>query len=115
MLSEIRLCLLKKSDLPSGYEICDEIGIQWYGVSSSLAIPKFDKLIQVSPFEDKNGRVLKEGDEVESPSGGKYIVVYEYGRWTIDCSGDSDLSLPLLIAENGMELEYTGSVFLKGE
>jgi len=71
-----------------------------------------NKFIQFSPFEDKNGRLLKEGDKVYSD---KYetegIVTHDAdGLWCVN----------FLTGYNGCPIEseryeYTGSIYLEKE
>ena len=73
-----------------------------------------DKLIHFSPFKDKNGRELKEGDEIEFGSGHPYTVIQgESGTWIIVSKrGNNRLTMYPVLAEAA---EYTGSIYLPME
>ena len=79
-------------------------------LSDPVKMPSFDKLIQFSPFEDKNGRLLKEGDRVKNASGATAIVCIEKnGTWIVKYSSGYEAWLEI----KAYQLEYTGSIFLE--
>ena len=131
MQDDKKLCLLEKStETESGFVICGYLWLtksgnfylwdgedvdwsfnnnKWRDYDKSLFPAKF---IDFSPFEDKNGRLLKDGDEVYSV---KYerigIITHEKGElWCVD--------FPEGFAGCPIEPErykYISSIYLKGE
>ena len=127
-----KLCLLQKStETDSGLEICgylwtvdcsiyitDSAEPRWgtayseWCVFSEMIMPKMTMLIDFSPFKDKNGRLLKEGDEVVL---GRLKCEYtvcqrEDDQWYL--KGIDDLTLHSTLAA---ATEYTNSIYLKGD
>lgn len=73
-------------------------------------MPIFDKLIQFSPFEDSKGRLLKEGDVLQTKSGmTKMTLSLVDGVWLVDVKGDKIQ----LYSSGAKALEYTGNIFLE--
>ena len=126
-VDEVRLGLVKKSDkLRSGFVICGYLWIvegvilfadyynelEWNindGFWSNYRrddICDFDKLIHFSPFPDKNGRLLKEGDRIETEQGSKFILEYVDGSWFVDGN------VPFY-KSSGKQFKYTGNIFLE--
>ena len=68
------------------------------------------KLIQFSPFKDKNGRLLKEGDEVYSDKYKKTgIITHDSdGLWSVDFP-DGFAGCPI----ESERYKYTGNIYLK--